>query len=96
MVPITRLANEYSVRASRGFLIHLLLAFGGRARGQGSSSLKLVLILYRSSVSFAPEKKLHASEIVILLYSTDLTPQSHSLPCMRMRTSAVPSGHSTR
>lgn len=43
---------------------------------------------------FASEEKLYALKIPGLLYSpSDLAPQGHSLPWIRMRTRAVPSGH---
>lgn len=47
-----------------------------------------------SLVPFAAEKKLYALEIPALLYSCmDLASQGHSLPWIRMRVWAVPSGH---
>lgn len=66
----------------------------GRDWVQAPSCSMLALIPHHPLVPLASEQKLYALKIPVLLYpSTDPAAQGHSLPWMRMRVWAAPSGH---
>lgn len=70
------------------------LLFRGRDWVQAPSCSMLALIPHHPLVPLASEQKLYALKIPVLLYpSTDPAAQGHSLPWMRMRVWAAPSGH---
>lgn len=94
LTKIIGLENKWGVREATGFLVQPALCYSEKETGAGHPFSRLVLILHHSPVPFTSKKKLYALKTpVLLFFPTDLTSQGHSLPWMRMRTWAVPSGH---